>query len=84
MIGEQIKVMLTEAGYQDVYPGWYKAWIPLEIVEDYPDFYLCEVLPHINPLNKGFKIYSKPYKVTLHKHDIGRKWKVKGGVFGNE
>lgn len=83
MIGEQIEVMLTESGYSDVYPGWYGAWIPLEIVEDHADFYLCEVLPHINPMNKGFKVFSKPYKITLHKFDIGRKFKVKGGVFGN-
>lgn len=83
VIGEQIEVMLMDKGnYTDVYPGWYLHFIPVEIIEEYPSFYLCNVLPHINPMNKGFKIQSKPYKITINKWDIGRKWKIRGLING--
>ncbi len=79
-VGEQIEVMLTLGTYGEVYPGWYLNWIPLEIVAEFPGFFLCEVLPHVNPINKrqGFKGKSKPYKITINKLDIGEKWKVRG------
>lgn len=77
VIGEQIEVKLMEKSL-DSYPGWYGHYIPVEIIGDYPNFYLCNVLPHINPINKGFKVYSKPYKITINKWDIGRKWKIRG------
>ena len=79
VVGEQIEVKLMEKGNStDVYPGWFGHYIPIEIIADYPKFYLCRVLPHINPMNKGYKTYSKPYQITINKWDIGRKWKVRG------
>ena len=81
IIGEQIEIMLMERdGNLDVHPGWYGHYIPVEIIADYPSFYLCNVLPHVNPINQrnGFKKLSTPYRMTLNKWDIGRKWKVRG------
>lgn len=78
-IGSRIEVMLMMNGYEEPFHGWRNEWIPLEIVEEYPMFYVCDVLPHVNPINKrqGFKTLSKPYRTTIHKLDIGEKWKVR-------
>ena len=79
MVGEEIKVMLMAKSDSDVYPAWQGHWIPLRVKAEYRDFYLCEVLPHVNPLNKGYKTMSRTYNITIQKWDIGRKWKIRKG-----
>ena len=47
-----------------VYKG---VWIPVLIKAEYPKYLLAEVLPHQNP--NGQRV-SKPYNITIHKHDL--------------
>ena len=42
--------------------------VPVEVLEEYPRWYLCLVLPHMNPA--GFGRESIPYRITIPKHDI--------------
>lgn len=48
---------------------WFGFWIPVFVEKEYKKFLLCEVLEHRNP-NPGSVGMSKPYRITLNKHDI--------------
>lgn len=56
----KFKVNPDQLIFRDVY-------LPLMIVAEYPEWWLCEVLSHKNPYGWGM---SQPYKVTIRKHDI--------------
>ena len=53
-------------GDTDAYP-WNGIAVPVLITHEYPTFLVGRVLPHQSP--KGYKP-SRPYNVTIHKHDI--------------
>lgn len=65
LTGETVKVKHTK-GDTDAYP-WSGIAVPILITKEYPKFFIGTVLPHYAP--SGFGI-SKPYTVTLDKHDI--------------
>lgn len=46
--------------YKDIY-------LPIVVKAEYPTWYLCEVLPHMNP--RGWKT-SAPYPVTISKWNL--------------
>ena len=48
---------------------WTGFWIPVFVEKEYPKFLVCEVLEHKNPAGQR---KSKPYRITLHKHDMAR------------
>lgn len=41
--------------------------VPVRVLEEYPRWYLCLVLPHKNPRGFGESI---PYRITVPKYDI--------------
>ena len=49
---------------------WADQWIPVTIIAEYPKFLVGVVQPH---KNKHGWSESKPYTITLHKHDIATK-----------
>ncbi len=55
------------AGSVVPYPGWFGNNIPVEIEAEYPRFYVCNVLPHVN--NRSFGLSGR-YIVTIDKVDI--------------
>lgn len=63
--GQTIKVS-RKAGESDAYP-WGYAEQDMKVEKETPYFLLCTVLKHLNPHGFG---PSKPYRTTLHKHDI--------------
>lgn len=75
MLGQKIEVMLMENS--EAFPAWKGNWIPLKVIGETKFFFVCEVLPHINPMNRGSKAVSGKYHITLQKWDIGRKWKIR-------
>ena len=42
-------------------------FIPIQIIKEYPHYFLCEVQPH---KNKYAPSCSKPYRLTINKQDI--------------
>ena len=63
--GQTISVK-RKAGESDAYP-WGYAEQEMKVEKETPYFLSCTVLPHRNP--HKFKT-SRPYRTTLHKHDI--------------
>ena len=45
--------------------------VPVEILQEYPNYFLVMILPHENP--KGFGM-SRPYKTTITKNDFQNGW----------
>ncbi len=43
-------------------------YIPVKIIKEYADWFLCEVLPHKNPVRSYGA--SRPYMMTIHKHEL--------------
>ena len=43
-------------------------FLPLKITAEYPNWFLCEVQPHVNPVNSWG--ISKPYPMTIHKFSL--------------
>lgn len=84
-VGSKVNVLLMQdrgysSGSYAPYPNWYGTKIPVEVIGDYPNFYVCKVLPHVN--TKSFSMgESGEYRVTIDKFDIATnifKWeKVK-------
>ena len=54
------------------YPGWYGMDVPVQILAEYPRFYVCKVLPHKCRVSFGI---SSSYTVTIDK------WDIEMGVF---
>ena len=75
-IGEVINVQLIDppTKLSELIRG---VWLPVRILQEYEKFFLCEVLPHHNPiLSWGL---SKPYKLCLNKMAIKlNEIKIKG------
>lgn len=49
------------------YPKWYGKYIPIQIMEEYPRFYVCKVLPHMTETSYDDTL---PYTVTIDKIDL--------------
>ena len=58
-----------KAGHTDAYP-WNGIAVPILITEEFPTFLVGTVLPHHAPKGVGSFGLSRPYTVTLNKHDI--------------
>jgi len=65
LTGQTVRVS-HKHGHTDAYP-WNGIAVPVLIRAEYPTFLVGTVLPHQAPLGFGT---SKPYRVTLNKHDI--------------
>ncbi|MBQ6408609.1 MAG: hypothetical protein IJJ64_11300 [Butyrivibrio sp.] len=65
LTGQTVKVKLKK-GNSEAYP-WQGQAVPVLITGEYENFLSGTVLPHQAP--KGFRP-SKPYPITIHKHDI--------------
>ena len=65
LTGQTVKVKLKN-GDSPSFP-WQGMTVPVVVVAEYETFLTCEVLPHLAP--HGFGL-SKPYIVTICKHDI--------------
>ncbi len=66
LTGETVKVRRKRLGETKEEP-WAYAEQNMKIEAEYPCFLVATVLPHKNP--QGFAL-SKPYTVSIHKHDI--------------
>lgn len=78
-LGKIVDVILMaekglSAGNTAPYPEWKGMRVPVFVKDEYPNFYVCEVLPHRNTNVASFGD-SRPYTVTIDKHD------VKSGLF---
>ncbi len=65
LTGKTVKVKLKK-GHSEAYP-WQGKAVPVLITGEYDNFLSGTVLPHYAP--HGFGL-SKPYPITIHKHDI--------------
>lgn len=76
-LGQKYLVKLTtereySSGNTAPYPGWYGNYIPVIITGEYPRFYICDVLPHLNIQSYGS---SSLYPITIDK------WDIEQGIF---
>ena len=68
LTGKTVKVK-HKAGHTDAYP-WNGIAVPILITGEYPTFLVGTVLPHHAPKGVGSFGLSRPYTVTLNKHDV--------------
>ena len=68
LTGKTVKVK-HKAGNTDAYP-WNGIAVPILITGEYPTFLVGTVLPHHAPKGVGSFGLSRPYTVTLNKHDV--------------
>ena len=66
LVGQTVKATLKDESLKGAYP-WEGATVPVKIIGEYPKFFVGTVLPHRNPNGYG---ESKPYNITIDKHDI--------------
>ena len=52
------------------YPNWFGIKVPVEVVSEYDNFYVLEVLPHTNPTTIFADNEFRSYWVTVDKIDI--------------
>ena len=65
--GEKYRVLFNVNPDAELFSNYY---LPVEVWKDYPQFIICKVIPHHNPVrNLGI---SKPYTMTINKIGIGR------------
>ena len=50
------------------YELMYNSFVPVEIIAEYPNWWLVEVLPHRNPVRSWG--VTKPYKMTIDKFNL--------------
>lgn len=65
LTGETVNVYFTDKD-SDPYP-WQGQTVPVRITGEYENYLVGEVLPHYAPNALGL---SKPYPITICKHDI--------------
>lgn len=65
LTGQTVKARLKR-GNSDAYP-WEGLTVPVLITAEYPAFLVGTVLPHDHPGGFG---KSKPYTITISKHDV--------------
>jgi hypothetical protein len=58
-------------GAHPPYPG-FSHGRKVEVIKEYPNFFLCTVLPRVTELG-----ITTPYNLTIDKFDVGRLWDVK-------
>ena len=68
LTGQTVKAK-HKNGDTDAYP-WHGIAVPILITAEYPRFLVGTVLPHHAPKGSGSFGVSRPYTVTLEKHDI--------------
>lgn len=55
----------------DIFPWADAVPVPARVLGVYRTYILVEILPHLNP-NSFSEDLSKPYRQTIHKHDLDR------------
>lgn len=64
-IGDEIIATFKTNPSSEIFGGVY---LPLKVKEEYPKFFVCEVLPHKNPIR--YYGISKPYPMSIKKFDL--------------
>ena len=64
-VGRKIRAMFSTNPDSSIFDG---VFLPLEIIAEYPNYFVCNVLPHRNP-NRSWGI-SKPYRMTVNKFSV--------------